>query len=916
MLRKSRISLAISAALGVTAAGMLPSVAMAQEEVIEEVIVTGSAIRRKDLDNALPIQVLSAADIAASGVTNVNDLMAKLPSMQGFLTASDSVGGGGGGVRTANLRGIGDQYTLSLLNGRRMAPADSGSTIDLSNIPLAAIERVEVLKDGASALYGSDAIAGVVNFILKESVEGTTVTGRANEPEESGGESWNASIVTGFGNLQDDGYSLVATYSHDDQENLAATDRDFAETGFINFSDGGQDLYFENSSANAIPGNAYAYTGNFDTLVAGFNPDQKANGGQCANQTTPSGEYCRFDYTSTLEILPEYTRDSFFLNGKYKFTENMTGFATILVSNYDMTARIAPYPSGEVPIAKDSALVAQYVRPYLTDAEWAATDTVSGTWRALPAGNRTTEYETDSYNYTAGIDGSYNSITYNVGATYAETKTDQTYDGWLIREPFLEAVASGGVDIFAKSEDFSDDSAAALAPAIYSGDWDEIKSTMWAFDAVASMPVYEIAGREVMMAVGADYRETEYDRSISAANAAESLLFLGADTPYDLKRSQYGMFAEVLVPVLDNLEFSGSVRYDDIDAVEDQNNGGSIDDGDDDVTYKLSALFTATDWMTFRGSVGTGFKAPSMREIGEPLSDFGVTSGTYACPFPAGDPRISTCKPGENQVNVFRQGYGGLQFETSDQYSFGVVLTPWEDFDMTIDYWSIELEDLVERLTESQIMNNFATSDALGLYTTKTNLSTGKEELAIIQAAVNVGNKKNEGVDFAVNKGFDLNWGYLKLGVVGTYMDKSDSSLTGSSLGKFGNDDAVVFEWKTRYMATLSHGNWTHNLSIDYQSDYDDQEQTVEVTGTGVPLGQGPSTDVKLDIDEQYLVDFQTRYMMLEDALGLTFGVNNVGDESPELSLRTSGAGHQVGWDPRYSDAYGRTYYFSADYTF
>jgi iron complex outermembrane receptor protein len=129
------------------------------EEVLEEIVVTGSAIKRADLTEALPIQVLDAQTIDRAGITNAADLIEAIPAMQGYFHASDSVGGNGGGIRTANLRAIGSQYTLSLLDGRRMAPAYSGSDIDLSNIPLAAVDQVEILTDGASALYGSDAIA-------------------------------------------------------------------------------------------------------------------------------------------------------------------------------------------------------------------------------------------------------------------------------------------------------------------------------------------------------------------------------------------------------------------------------------------------------------------------------------------------------------------------------------------------------------------------------------------------------------------------------------------------------------------------------------------------------------------------------------------------------------------------------------
>jgi iron complex outermembrane receptor protein len=152
------------------------------EDRLEEIVVTGSAIKRVDLDSSLPIQVITADQFDREGITNASDLIENIPAMQGFTTESDSVGGSGGGIRTANLRAIGSQYTLSLLDGRRMAPADSGSSIDLSNIPLAAVEQVQILTDGAGALYGSDAIAGVVNFMLKDSVDETTVNLRSDRP--------------------------------------------------------------------------------------------------------------------------------------------------------------------------------------------------------------------------------------------------------------------------------------------------------------------------------------------------------------------------------------------------------------------------------------------------------------------------------------------------------------------------------------------------------------------------------------------------------------------------------------------------------------------------------------------------------------------------------------------------------------
>jgi iron complex outermembrane receptor protein len=202
------------------------------------------------------------------------------------------------------------------------------------------------------------------------------------------------------------------------------------------------------------------------------------------------------------------------------------------------------------------------------------------------------------------------------------------------------------------------------------------------------------------------------------------------------------------------------------------------------------------------------------------------------------------------------------------------------------------------------------------LYSTKTNLATGQEFLAIIQAAINAGTRENAGIDYALNHDFDMGWGDLQLGVQGTYMIDSESSLTGSSLGRFGNDDGVVFRNVVNFIATLDHGDFTHTLFVNMRDSYLDQEQSVEITGTGVPLGQGPTTDVRLEVPSYALTNYQLRYMMLDDSLGVTFGVSNLLDEEPPLSLRVSGSGHQVGWDPRFTDPYGRTFYLQAQYAF
>jgi iron complex outermembrane receptor protein len=930
MTNNKLLNAAISAALALGASAFLSTSVLAQEVretddelLLEEVIVTGSAIRRNDLENTLPIQIITEQDIKAQGITNTADLIASVPAMQGFITPGDSVGGGGGGVRNANLRGLGDQYTLILLNGRRIAPADSGSIFDLQGIPLAAIERVEILTDGASALYGADAIAGVVNFILKSSVDATTVQARYDMPEASGGgDSWDASIVTGFGDIHEDGYSFVFTYQHQEREELRSADRDFAKTGFIFFNQPGYSdpLYFQNSSSNAIPGNAYAYGPGVTDPLRFLNPYAETNNGQCHENSTfvPSGDIgygCAFDYTSTLFILPDTEADTLYLNGAYMVTDDIKLYGTVVGSESRLTAKIAPYPSGQFPIPLDSPLLDTYVYPYLSDEELGQINRVTAVWRGIPAGNRTTEYKTDTLNITVGAAGSTGNIDWDAAYTHTEATTDQNYtNGWLLLDEFIAASRGGLLNPFVWVDDLTDEDQAVIDGFVYNGPWDQVETNMDIVSGVGSMPMFNMGGGAAMVAAGFDWRSNSYDRWVSDINAAEGILFLSPDTPYGLERDQWGAFVETLFPFSSNIEATAAVRYDDVDGVKDTLRGQPLDNGDSGTTYKVSAKWSINDMISLRASYGTGFKAPSMREIGEPRSDFGVTSANFFCPFDASDPLAQYCVPGEQQYNVFREGYAGLVFEESTQYTAGFVFTPGGGFDATVDYWVIEMENLIERLTEEQIFGDPVTYR--DLFTTKTNTATGLEELAIIQAAVNVGTKDSEGIDYRLHYNWQPSWAVVDFNLLGTHMLESDSSLTGSSLGQFGNDQAVVFEDKFQFITTVTFDNWTHNLIWDYKSSYADSAQEVEITGQGFPLGQGPGVEVQLTVPSYQLWNYSVRWDTFDDRLGVTFGVNNLLDEEPSLSLRTGGAGHQVGWDPRYTDAYGRTYWLRGEFSF
>ena len=956
MYNNSKIAKAIRLAMVVGAATTISAPTFAAEkaeESIERIQVTGSSIKRTDMEGALPITTISAADIVKSGVTSVPDLIAKIPSMQGFTTPSQSVGGGGGGVATASLRGIGSEYTLVLLNGKRMAPSGSGSSVDVNSIPLAAIETVEVLTDGAGAIYGSDAIAGVINFILKKDIQETTISARFDVPEASGGgKNSSFSITTGYGDISEDGFNVYLAYTREDREELASKDREHSKTGIINFNHNGDDLVFVADSSNAIPANAFI--GFSNGVERELNPYREANGA-CGPNNVPSdnpeaySSICRFDFTSTLEIIPEYVRDNFLIGGVVELGDSAELYSTVSYTQFAQTARIAPYPTGGFPVAIDSQLFLDNVYPHLTPEEQGFVDAGEvdysvAAWRALPGGNRTNEFSTDSLFVDFGVRGEFGDLSYDLSVNYSKSDAeDNIITGYPIQESFIGLLGSGALDVFTLPENLTNEEITALQATMFNGLDTSTETELFALNANFSMPVAELPAGEMYIGGGFDYRETSYQARSSDDNLQAVILFTDPTPQFDLDRESYGLFLETVVPVFEGFEVTAAVRYDEISSVNNTTIQNSFADADDllvdgngniiptgtsnavgtdldDTTYKVSASYRPNDNWVLRASIGTGFKAPTMRELAEPRISFGVTGGTYACPFSGSDALAAFCRTGTNQYDVFREGNNKLQPETSEQKSIGFVYSSDRDFSFSMDWWKVDLENVVQRPTEQNIFGDPATFREL--YTTKLDEGRGRDFLAIIRGPVNVGESTTEGVDWSFDFSNDLAWGTLNTAVMGTYIIESESLKVGTtdvyetSLGVKGPDDNVVFRNKIRVVNSLTHGDFTHTLSLTYQSGWTDSNfaggnNQIRLASD---LSERYDGGVQLDVPSHATTDWLTRYNY-DESLTVSFGINNLLDKMPPLAFGENG-GHQEGFDPRYFDSYGRTFYLTGSYTF
>ena len=252
MLKRTRLSLAVGAVFGAGFVGFAPQ-ALAQTapaQTMDKVEITGSLIRRIEGETSQPITVLKASDLEKAGVTNAEQALQFVAQNQGATTSSQSAGVSNGGAAYANLRSLGDGRTLVLLNGKRIVNNPySALSVDLNTIPLVAIDRIEVLADGASATYGTDAIAGVVNFITRKEYQGFNIGANYQVPQESGGKMYILDAGGGYGSLNSDGWNVYGGVTYRKQDPLAATQRDFSKTAYL------PNRGFDKTSPTTFPAN-------------------------------------------------------------------------------------------------------------------------------------------------------------------------------------------------------------------------------------------------------------------------------------------------------------------------------------------------------------------------------------------------------------------------------------------------------------------------------------------------------------------------------------------------------------------------------------------------------------------------------------------------------------------------------------
>lgn len=943
--RRSHVQVAVLALLGAFGAAQA-------QQTLDRVEITGSSIKRIASEGALPVQTLSRADIERTGARSAEDLIQALPAMQGFQTSSASVNGDGpGGVQNASLHGIGAGYTLVLLNGRRLASYGSGSAVNLSSIPLSAVERVEVLTDGASALYGADAVAGVVNFILRKQQNDLALELSHNQPQKAGGASTNFALSKGFGDLEKQGFNVLLAYSHEEQKELNAAQREFARSGVHPFSHNGKAYTLYESATNTTPSSV---TLGLKTPLTG--PDGKPvtaltispnylKDGSCAPNTVLTtvglNKACQFDYASTVQLIPISKRDSLFLSGNLRLNPDTTLFGEFVDSRFQLKERHAPVAQA-LGLSLSDPLYASYVAPVLSKVGIDPANVLKATTnnRFADAGGRSDLFKTHAQHLALGVEGTVKDIDYSASYVHSVNRLDTYYDGGYMRQScYDKLLADGKFNPFAAAGG----NAAVLAPCVLSELNDRNRSQLDVLSARASGELFKLDGGTAMLGSGLDYTRQQYDYDPTALAMGPNSLHNGTDTvfgrgtgalPAKAQRSNWGAFAELVMPLHKRVEATAALRYDSYSAVKNQyvfDLDGKLQapatqgNAYSRATYKLALRVRPLDSVMLRASYGTGFKVPDMTQITAAITGGSNTSGSYDCPVKAPDPRAVNCE-GNTQYDLLGggnplSGENGLKPELSTNTTLGLRIEPMQGLTVGMDYWSVKMRNQIASLPETLPFANPAKySDLIRVVYDPVRRA---DKLAVLLPSFNLGKSNYSGIDWDASYASATPLGKLVLNWSGTYMLKAETidaeGAVEQSVGRFDAYNTVTFRVVQRLAAQWQASDrFSHSLAWNWRSGYHDKAQSAsggKVREVNADGSLGAYASIERDVKSYSTLDWQTR-LAWTPKLNFTFGIKNLLDQDPPFSLRTSGGGNQIGYDGRYANPLGRQFYLGAGYKY
>lgn len=947
----------------------------ARDEQTEEIVVTGTRIRRKDLTTPAPVTVINRDQIIASGKVSIGDFLQALPE-QGNAINTQYNNGGDGSTRV-NIRSLGQERTLVLINGRRVVPGGTGadSSVDLNSIPSQAIERVEILKDGASAVYGSDAIGGVVNLITRRNFEGSSVSALAGQSGEGDGTTYDLNVTAGTASERG---SLLFSAGLFTQDEVSAGDRGWS-TFAIDYDYTVPEQFQSGSSAIPMGRVAIPRTCTTAACQAVFAAHPTYTGTNFVVDPTNASGFRPYSGADAYNFQPEnlivtpQQRIQLFAIGDTRLGELARGFFEASYVNRESNQMIAPNPLFTLTAGGDGVAISP---DSIYNPLGIPLDDVRR--RLVEADNRTYRQNVDTFRITGGIDGSLPETLgpiqgwfWDTSINYGRTSSIDTREGELRAPKIADAVGpsmdpdgilGNGDEICVSTPGDASTEIPGCVPLNLLGGEGTIDATqletlgytgtnrgwnqMFSFQANTSGELFSIVqGRPVSLALGYEWRE------LSGAFIANPINFAGEGDGNNFKstRGSYNVnevYGELSIPVVAGLPFADNVEATVAGRWFDYSTFGS------DATYKLGARWTIVPGITLRGTYSTAFRAPSIPELYQGAADSfetardpcaGGAPGSageilptdplwVACGGVAGDPTqpgSSNNQDDRTQVRTVQGGNDQLDPEKADIFTIGAVWEPSfvKNLSVTLDYYSVDLKDAITTVGTQSILDACypAQAGAAPRFCDQVTRDAAGRVSFVDDRNVNVGGDKVSGIDLAVRYALPSAFGRWGFGFDGTWLQKYDETLPdGTVVEAKGNYDLALAlpEYKFNVGVTWGWRNFGAGLTTRYVGGF---EECANVDGTGEagacyveePLaaseGRAP---YKRDVDGWASTDIFASYA-LNSRLGrtnLAVGVQNLLDANPRIVYA---AGSSVASsDPSTYDYLGRFVYVRLEHTY
>lgn len=913
----THLSVCIITAL--TSQATLAEEATAAEEEIERISIVGSNIKRATDVSTLPVTALSAEDIANTAAVTGDDLIRSIPQMGsinfGETTGSANVNGARGDVGGVNLRGLGPGNTLVLLNGRRLVnhPGTQSAkfggnvpvtTVNSNTLPVSGLRSLEVLRDGAAAIYGSDAIAGVVNYALDSDYTGHKVGLKYGKSE---GTSLDETTFNYLGGLEfNDGRShIMGSLSAYSRNGMRATERPYSASHdrrnypglpeeFIG------DTQLDNRSSDTPWGEFSSDSlGTFhlqpDTL-SGCVDSPLSVAGVCVDQGS-TGRDTRFDRGTTRPLASDVDRFNFYTRLTHEINEDLSFFSEAIYYKAELSQTSEQNHGGSAHRFTVNANA--YYNPF-------GEDVVVRRFRPVNIGERHVNVDDTSYRILAGLEGYMDDWEWETGAFYSEAKTDDSGQRVDVNK-FVAAVnsttANGAYNIFAGG-DVNNPNSIGNIPMLPTSETDAFtavqhrisKTSIASIDFKASnSEIFEVPAGDAGIALGVEYRYESFedDRDplqdgtfpfvdYRGTTNLSSLYGSSATKDSEASRNVFSAYAELLVPIIDNgdqyAEVQLAARYED------------YSDAGDALKPKVAVFWEAAEWLSLRASYAGGFRAPGLQQTTE---DVLPRRNSYSDPLNDNE---------SYEVVENRSGNSGLVPEDDTNISWGIVLQPTENLTFTIDGWTIEQEDLVSLVSTSTLIDLDYISRIDGgaglaaVHRDENNIIT-----SVDNKYQNAAKQELEGYDFSMVYDFETSFGDFEFTANAAYLSKYDVSIDSLSAqviaaaensAQYPNLDTGTPsgvgdqikrngspELRTRTSLNWKYDQWGAGVAVNYISEFFD-------TSTNYKDDAGET--IYLPIDSFTTVDIYASYEFSGDSslegMKVRLGARNIGDEEPPLA--------------------------------